>query len=134
MAENLRALKILIEKLNTWVKKLNPSDDLCKSEDYMETIENVIMDIEEKIEDLDYELEELDYSIQKQFFDKISDYKNDFEIIKTIYNKKKAQVIAEHKQEILMRKEQHKDSNDNDLKSANNNSKNINVEAKKQGE
>ena len=118
MVESLRALRTLIVKLNTWVEKINPSDDLCKSEDYIETIENIIMDIEEKIEDLDYEFDEIDYSIRKQFFDKFSDYKNDFEIIKAFYNKKKDQVMTEHKQEILMRKEQHIDSNDNDLKSA----------------
>ena len=116
MEENFRALKILIQKLNTWVAKIKPSDNLCKSEDYIETIENIIMDIEEKIEDIDYEFEDNEeFSSQRQLISKFFDYKNSFEDIKAFFNKKKEQVRAEHEQEILTRKEQYKDSINNDV-------------------
>ena len=95
MEESLRALRILIEKLNTLVKKINPSDDLYKIEDYIETIKNVIMDIEDKIEDLDYEFEKVEFPNQRQLYFKFCDYKSDFENIKVFYKKKKAEVMAE---------------------------------------
>ena len=158
MADQLKRLKSSIEKLKNRVENLKPSDNLAQSQDEVQEIDNVIQDIEENIKELDDD-EDGDLSNQKPLMDKFSEYKSDFDIIKNKFLKKKDEVMTAHNQELLMQGKLHGvekkkaerdmaldqikqideheliiDGIGNNIKDANTNLANMNVEAKKQRE
>ena len=158
MADQLKRLKSSIEKLKNKVENLKPSDNLAQSQDEVQEIDNVIQDIEENIKELDDD-EDGDLSNQKPLMDKFSEYKSDFDIIKNKFLKKKDEVMTAHNQELLMQGKLHGvekkkaerdmaldqikqideheliiDGIGNNIKDANTNLANMNVEAKKQRE
>ena len=160
MSQRLRELKNLIEKFRNKVENLKPSDNLSQSQDEVEEIDGDITNIEETIKEIEDEAEEdEELSTQKPLMDRFTEYKNDFDIIKNKYNKKRDEVMTAHNQELLMQGKLHgvekkkaerdmaldemKEIDEHDImiddiakniKDANNNLDNMNVEAKKQRE
>ena len=160
MSQRLRDLKNRIEKLRNKVENLKPSDNLSQSQDEVEEIDRDIQNTEETIKEIEEEAEDdEELSSQKPLMDKFNEYKNDFEIIKNKYNKKRDEVMTAHNQELLMQGKLHGvekkkaerdmaldqmkqidehdliiDGIQNNIKGANNNLANMNVELKKQGE
>lgn len=147
-------------KLKSQIEKFNPSDDISKDQEDMEKLEDLIKDIETEIEEIDNEIEEdEDLQAKKPLLDKVSEQKNEFNIQKNNYNKKKDAARSAHSKELLMqgkltgveRKKAQRDmaldqvkevdeqglmlnSIHDNVKGANVNLTNMNVEVKKQGE
>jgi predicted nucleic acid-binding Zn-ribbon protein len=160
MSQRLRDLKNRLEKLKNKVENLKPSENLSQSQDEVEEIDQDIQHVEEAIKDIEDEAEEdEELSNQKPLMDKFNEYKNDFDIIKNKFNKKKDEVMTAHNQELLMQGklrgvekkkaerdmaldqikqiDEHEliiDGIGNNIKDANTNLANMNVEAKKQRE
>ena len=160
MSQRLRDLKNRLEKLKNKVENLKPSENLSQSQDEVEEIDQDIQHVEEAIKDIEDEAEEdEELSNQKPFLDKFNEYKNDFDIIKNKFNKKKDEVMTAHNQELLMQGklrgvekkkaerdmaldqikqiDEHEliiDGISDNIKGANTNLANMNVEAKKQRE
>lgn len=160
MSQRLRDLKNRLEKLRNKVENLKPSENLSQSQDEVEEIDQDIQNTEETIKEIEEDAEEdEELSTQKPLMDKFNEYKNDFEIIKNKYNKKKDEVMSAHNKELLMQGKLHgvekkkaerdmaldqmKDIDEHELmidsisdnvKGINNNLDNMNVEAKQQRE
>ena len=160
MSQRLRDLKGRIEKLRNKVENLKPTDNLSQSQDEVEEIDQEIQNTEEAIKEIDDEAEDdEELSTQKPLMDKFNEYKNDFEILKNKYNKKRDEVMSAHNQELLMQGKLHGvekkkaerdmaldqmknideheimiDSIAQNVKDANANIANMNVEVKNQGE
>lgn len=160
MSQRLRDLKNRLEKLKNKVENLKPSENLSQSQDEVEEIDQDIQHVEEAIKDIEDEAEEdEELSNQKPLMDKFNEYKNDFDIIKNKFNKKKDEVMTAHNQELLMQGklrgvekkkaerdmaldqikqiDEHEliiDGISDNIKGANANLANMNVEAKKQRE
>lgn len=160
MSQRLRDLKGRIEKLRNKVENLKPTDNLSQSQDEVEEIDQEIQNTEEAIKEIDDEAEDdEELSTQKPLMDKFNEYKNDFEILKNKYNKKRDEVMSAHNQELLMQGKLHgvekkkaerdmaldqmKNIDEHELiiddiaqnvKDANANIANMNVEVKNQGE
>ena len=160
MSQRLRDLKGRIEKLRNKVENLKPTDNLSQSQDEVEEIDQDIQNTEEAIKEIDDEAEDdEELSTQKPLMDKFNEYKNDFEILKNKYNKKRDEVMSAHNQELLMQGKLHgvekkkaerdmaldqmKNIDEHELiiddiaqnvKDANANIANMNVEVKNQGE
>lgn len=160
MSQRLRDLKGRLEKLRNKVENLKPTDNLSQSQDEVEEIDQEIQNTEEAIKEIDDEAEDdEELSTQKPLMDKFNEYKNDFEILKNKYNKKRDEVMSAHNQELLMQGKLHgvekkkaardmaldqmKNIDEHELmiddiaqnvKDANANIANMNVEVKNQGE
>ena len=160
MSQRLRDLKGRIEKLRNKVENLKPTDNLSQSQDEVEEIDQEIQNTEDAIKEIDDEAEDdEELSTQKPLMDKFNEYKNDFEIIRNKYNKKKDEVMSAHNKELLMQGKLHgvekkkaardmaldqmKNIDEHELmiddiaqnvKDANANIANMNVEVKNQGE
>ena len=160
MSQRLRDLKNRIDKLRNKVENLKTTDNLSQSQDEVEEIDQDIQNTEETIKEIEEDAEEdEELSTQKPLMDKFNEYKNDFEIIRNKYNKKKDEVMSAHNKELLMQGKLHgvekkkaerdmaldqmKDIDEHELmidsisdnvKGINNNLDNMNVEAKKQRE
>lgn len=160
MSQRLRDLKGRIEKLRNKVENLKPTDNLSQSQDEVEEIDQEIQNTEDAIKEIDDEAEDdEELSTQKPLMDKFNEYKNDFEILKNKYNKKRDEVMSAHNQELLMQGKLHgvekkkaerdmaldqmKNIDEHELmiddiaqnvKDANANIANMNVEVKNQGE
>ena len=156
----MKHLNNQLVKLKSQIEKFNPSDDISKDQEDMERIEDLIKDIDTEIEEIDNEIEEdEDLKAKKPLLDKVSEQKNEFEILKNNYNKKKDAARSAHSKELLMqgkltgveRKKAQRDmaldqvkevdeqglmlnSIHDNVKAANTNLENMNVEVKKQGE
>ena len=160
MSQRLRDLKNRIDKHRNKVENLKTTDNLSQSQDEVEEIDQDIQNTEETIKEIKEDAEEdEELSNQKPLMDKFNEYKNDFEIIRNKYNKKKDEVMSAHNKELLMQGKLHgvekkkaerdmaldqmKDIDEHELmidsisdnvKGINNNLDNMNVEAKKQRE
>ena len=161
MSDNrMKHLNNQLNKLKSQIEKFKPSDDVSKDQEDMERIEELIKDIETEIEEIDNEIEEdEDLKEKKPLLDKVSEQKNEFNIQKNNFNKKKDEARSAHSKELLMqgkltgveRKKAQRDmaidqvkevdeqglmlnSIHNNVKDANKNLENINVELKQQGE
>lgn len=156
----MKHLNNQLVKLKSQIEKFNPSDDISKDQEDMERIEDLIKDIDAEIDEIDNEIEEdEDLKAKKPLLDKVSEQKNEFEILKNNYNKKKDAARSAHSKELLMqgkltgveRKKAQRDmaldqvkevdeqglmlnSIHDNVKGANTNLENMNVEVKKQGE
>ena len=156
----MKHLNNQLTKLKSQIEKFNPSDDISKDQEDMEKLEDLIKDIETEIEEIDNEIEEdEDLQAKKPLLDKVSEQKNEFNIQKNNYNKKKDAARSAHSKELLMqgkltgveRKKAQRDmaldqvkevdeqglmlnSIHDNVKGANVNLTNMNVEVKKQGE
>ena len=156
----MKHLNNQLTKLKSQIEKFNPSDDISKDQEDMEKLEDLIKDIETEIEEIDNEIEEdEDLQAKKPLLDKVSEQKNEFNIQKNNYNKKKDAARSAHSKELLMqgkltgveRKKAQRDmaldqvkeveeqglmlnSIHDNVKGANENLTNMNVEVKKQGE
>ena len=156
----MKHLNNQLTKLKSQIEKFNPSDDISKDQEDMERMEDLIKDIETEIEEIDNEIEEdEDLQAKKPLLDKVSEQKNEFNIQKNNYNKKKDAARSAHSKELLMqgkltgveRKKAQRDmaldqvkevdeqglmlnSIHDNVKGANENLTNMNVEVKKQGE
>ena len=156
----MKHLNNQLTKLKSQIEKFNPSDDISKDQEDMEKLEDLIKDIETEIEEIDNEIEEdEDLQAKKPLLDKVSEQKNEFNIQKNNYNKKKDAARSAHSKELLMqgkltgveRKKAQRDmaldqvkeveeqglmlnSIHDNVKGANENLTNMNIEVKKQGE
>jgi hypothetical protein len=156
----MKHLNNQLTKLKSQIEKFNPSDDISKDQEDMEKLEDLIKDIETEIEEIDNEIEEdEDLQAKKPLLDKVSEQKNEFNIQKNNYNKKKDAARSAHSKELLMqgkltgveRKKAQRDmaldqvkevdeqglmlnSIHDNVKGANVNLTNMNIEVKKQGE
>ena len=156
----MKHLNNQLTKLKSQIEKFNPSDDISKDQEDMEKLEDLIKDIETEIDEIDNEIEEdEDLQAKKPLLDKVSEQKNEFNIQKNNYNKKKDAARSAHSKELLMqgkltgveRKKAQRDmaldqvkevdeqglmlnSIHDNVKGANENLTNMNVEVKKQGE
>ena len=156
----MKHLNNQLTKLKSQIEKFNPSDDISKDQEDMEKLEDLIKDIETEIDEIDNEIEEdEDLQAKKPLLDKVSEQKNEFNIQKNNYNKKKDAARSAHSKELLMqgkltgveRKKAQRDmaldqvkevdeqglmlnSIHDNVKGANVNLTNMNVEVKKQGE
>ena len=156
----MKHLNNQLVKLKSQIEKFKPSDDISKDQEDMERIEDLIKDIDAEIDEIDNEIEEdEDLKAKKPLLDKVSEQKNEFEILKNNYNKKKDAARSAHSKELLMqgkltgveRKKAQRDmaldqvkevdeqglmlnSIHDNVKGANVNLTNMNVEVKKQGE
>jgi len=107
MNQDLKELKKLLERFKNAVDGLKPSENLVQSEDEITKIEQSLNDLDEKIADIESQTEDEEYSSQRPLMDKFSELKNDFEICKKNFYKKKDEVMTAHNQERLMRGELH---------------------------
>ena len=156
----MKHLNNQLVKLKSQIEKFNPSDDISKDQEDMDRIEDLIKEIDNEIDEIDNEIEEdEDLKAKKPLLDKVSEQKNEFEILKNNYNKKKDAARSAHSKELLMqgkltgveRKKAQRDmaldqvkevdeqglmlnSIHDNVKGANTNLENMNVEVKKQGE
>ena len=107
MNQDLKELKKLLDRFKNAVDGLKPSENLVQSEDEITKIEQSLNDLDEKIADIESQTEDEEYSSQRPLMDKFSELKNDFEICKKNFYKKKDEVMTAHNQERLMRGELH---------------------------
>ena len=91
MNQDLKELKKLLDRFKNAVDGLKPSENLVQSEDEITKIEQSLNDLDEKIADIESQTEDEEYSSQRPLMDKFSELKNDFEICKKNFYKKKAE-------------------------------------------
>lgn len=156
----MKNLKTFLDRFKSKVEALKPTDNASQDQDEVDEIEEMLKNIEEQIEDIDAEMEDdEELSSQKPLIDKLSENKNDFNILKNKFNQKKDEIKSAHAKELLFsgqlkgvdkRKAERDvaadqvkevdeqgqilDSIHEKVKGTNVNLENMNVEAKKQGE
>ena len=156
----MKNLKTFLDRFKSRVEALKPTDNASQDQDEVDEIEDMLKNIEEQIEDIDTEMEDdEELSSQKPLIDKLSENKNDFNILKNKFNQKKDEIKSAHAKELLFSGQlkgvdkrkaerdvaadqvkevdeqgQMLDSIHENVKGANVNLENMNVEAKKQGE
>ena len=156
----MKKLKVQLDKFKTRVDNFKPTDDVSQNDQEIGEIEDIITNIDTLLDQIkdDFDDDE-ELSSQRQLLDKVQEQKNDFEIIKNNFNKKKEQARQAASQELLMqgkltgveRKKAERDmaldlnkevdeqglmldSIHKNVIGANNNLENMNVVAKEQGE
>ena len=156
----MKNLKTFLDRFKSRVEGLKATDNASQDQDEVEEIEQLLKNIEDQIEDIDTEMEDdEELSSQKPLIDKLSEHKNDFNILKNKFNQKKDEIKSAHAKELLFTGQlkgidkrkaerdvaadqvkevdeqgQMLDSIHENVKGANVNLENMNVEAKKQGE
>ena len=156
----MKNLKTFLDRFKSRVEGLKATDNASQDQDEVEEIEQLLKNIEDQIEDIDTEMEDdEELSSQKPLIDKLSEHKNDFNILKNKFNQKKDEIKSSHAKELLFTGQlkgidkrkaerdvaadqvkevdeqgQMLDSIHENVKGANVNLENMNVEAKKQGE
>lgn len=156
----MKNLKTFLDRFKNRVEALKASDNASQDQDEIDGIEELMKNIEDQIEDIDAEMEDdEELNSQKPLIDKLSENKNDFNIIKNKFNQKKEEIKSAHAKELLFTGQlkgsdkrkaerdvaldqvkevdeqgQMLDSIHENVKGANANLENMNVEAKKQGE
>lgn len=102
----MKALNNLMNKLRSKVEKFEPTDDTSQNRNAMEDIDDLIKSIEDKIEEIDNDMnEDEDLSGNKPLINKLTEQKNEFNIIKNNYNRKAENARSAINQELLMRGE-----------------------------
>lgn len=156
----MKNLKTFLDRFKNRVEALKASENASQDQDEIDGIEELMKNIEDQIEDIDAEMEDdEELNSQKPLIDKLSENKNDFNIIKNKFNQKKEEIKSAHAKELLFTGQlkgsdkrkaerdvaldqvkevdeqgQMLDSIHENVKGANANLENMNVEAKKQGE
>ena len=86
----MKNLKTFLDRFKSRVEALKPTDNASQDQDEVDEIEELLKNIEEQIEDIDTEMEDdEELSSQKPLIDKLSENKNDFNILKNKFNQKK---------------------------------------------
>ena len=100
---NLKKLKIQIEKFKNRVDNFKPTDDVSQNDREISEIEEIISNTDQLLDQIkeDFDDDE-ELSSQRQLLDKVQEHKNDFEIIKNSFNKKKEEARQAASQELLM--------------------------------
>ena len=102
----MKALNNLMNKLRSKVEKFEPNDDTSQNRNAMEDIDDLIKSIDDKIEEIDNDMnEDEDLSGNKPLINKLTEQKNEFNIIKNNYNRKAENARSAINQELLMRGE-----------------------------
>ena len=98
----MKNLKTFLDRFKTRVAGLIETKNLSEAQEMPDEIEQLMKDIEEQIEDIDAELEDDEYlSSQKHLVYKLSEMKDDFNILKQKFNKKKDGIRLAHAKELL---------------------------------
>ena len=100
---NLKKLKIQIEKFKNRVDNFKPTDDVSQNDREINEIEEIISNTDPLLDQIkeDFDDDE-ELSGQRQLLDKVQEHKNDFDIIKNSFNKKKEEARQAASQELLM--------------------------------
>ena len=100
---NLKKLKIQIEKFKNRVDNFKPTDDVSQNDREINEIEEIISNTDQLLDQIkeDFDDDE-ELSGQRQLLDKVQEHKNDFDIIKNSFNKKKEEARQAASQELLM--------------------------------
>ena len=101
---NLKKLKIQIEKFKNRVDNFKPTDDVSQNDREINEIEEIISNTDQLLDQIkeDFDDDDEELSGQRQLLDKVQEHKNDFDIIKNSFNKKKEEARQAASQELLM--------------------------------